>query len=277
MSTQKVHFTKEKETMLLTLWGRAVQSQWQEPILRDPWAEEAVRHIDYDFSKMDKLGGPFAPFVARWGCTIIATRAGTFDMLTRRFLADHGDATVLHLGCGMDSRVFRIDPPASVTWFDVDYPDVIDVRRQLFPERPAYHLVGAPLDDLRWLNEVARDQPALIVAEGVMPYLPEDNVKMLLNAFTSYFPAGEMVFDAMPSIFLRSASTVANTGATYRWALDNPQDVKRLEPKLELVKEFRMHELVGYARFALPVRAMYRVMEISPAMRRADRIVVYRF
>ena len=69
------------------------------------------------------------------GCTIIATRAATFDLLTNRYLADHPDATVLHVGCGMDSRVFRVNPPASVQWFDVDYPDVIDLRRQLFPER----------------------------------------------------------------------------------------------------------------------------------------------
>ena len=44
-------------------------------------------------------------------------------------LADHPDATVLHVGCGMDSRVFRVDPPATVQWFDVDYPDVIELRR----------------------------------------------------------------------------------------------------------------------------------------------------
>ena len=69
------------------------------------------------------------------GYTIIATRAATFDLLTNRYLADHPDATVLHVGCGMDSRVFRLDPPATVQWFDVDYPDVIDLRRQLFPER----------------------------------------------------------------------------------------------------------------------------------------------
>src|SRR6266700_737498 len=74
------------------------------------------------------------------GYTIIATRAATFDLLASRYLADHPDATVLHLGCGMDSRVYRLDPPATVDWFDVDYPDVIDLRRQLFPERSAYHL-----------------------------------------------------------------------------------------------------------------------------------------
>lgn len=54
MTTDKIHFTKEKETMLMTLSGRAIQSQWQKPILRDPWAEEALRHIDYDISKQYK-------------------------------------------------------------------------------------------------------------------------------------------------------------------------------------------------------------------------------
>src|SRR5215510_1977371 len=151
MTTDKIRFTKEKETMLMTLSSRAIQSRWQDPVLRDPWAEEAMRHIDYDISQ--HLKG-----ISSWsmwkdiGCIIVATRAATFDLLTTRYLADHPDATVLHLGCGMDSRVFRVNPPAIVPWFDVDYPDVIDLRRQLFPERDAaYHLIGAPLEDLRWL------------------------------------------------------------------------------------------------------------------------------
>ncbi len=62
------------------------------------------------------------------GPTIVASLAATFDLLMTRYLADHPDATVLHLGCGMDSRVFRVDPPVSVQWYDVDYPDVIDLR-----------------------------------------------------------------------------------------------------------------------------------------------------
>src|SRR5690349_7037185 len=51
MTTDKIHFTKEKETMLMTLNGRAIQSQWKNPILRDPRAEEAMKHIDYDMRK----------------------------------------------------------------------------------------------------------------------------------------------------------------------------------------------------------------------------------
>ena len=277
MTTDKIKFTKEKETMLITLSSRALQSQWKDPILRDPWAEEAMRHIDYDLSK--QLSG-----VASWsmwkdiGCTIVATRAATFDQLTNQYLADHPDATVLHVGCGMDSRVFRVDPPASVQWFDVDYPDVIDLRRQLFPERVAYHLIGAPLDDLRWLDEVPRDRPGLLIAEGVLHYLSETEVKALLNAVVAHFPGGQMIFDICNSMIVkRTGSNVGGTGATYKWGLDDPQDIQQLEPKLELIKEFRPSEQVAFSRFPLWWRAIYRAQEVVPTLRRMERTIVYRY
>jgi len=277
MTNDKIQFAKEKETMLMMLNGRAIQSQWKNPILRDPWAEEAMRHIDYDMSKT--LKG-----VSSWGMwkeigyTIIATRAATCDLLASRYLADHPDATVLHVGCGMDSRVFRVDPPESVQWFDVDYPDVIDLRRRLFPERVAYHLIGAPLDDLRWLDEVPRDRPGLLMAEGVLHYLRQTEVKGLLNAVVAHFPGGQIIFDICNQMIVKSAgSNVGGTGATYKWGLDDPQDIKQLEPKLELIKEFRPSELVAFSRFPLWWRALYRAQEVIPALRRMERMVVYRY
>ncbi|GLV60307.1 hypothetical protein KDH_71270 [Dictyobacter sp. S3.2.2.5] len=277
MTTEKITFAKEKETMLLTLYPRALQSQWQKPILRDPWAEEAIQHIDYDFNKLYKKR--LYRMMLDIGCTIVATRASTFDLLTSRYLADHPDATVLHLGCGMDSRAFRVDPPASIDWYDVDYPDVIDLRRQLYPQRPAVRLISSPLDNLGWLDEVPGDRPVLMVAEGVLPYLTADMVQALLHAITRHFPEGQMVFDAMPSLFVKakSGSNVGDTGATFRWALDDPQDIKQLEPRLELVKEFRTRELNGFSRFPLWIRALHRAMELNSSLRRMDRILVYRF
>lgn len=277
MITDKIQFTQEKETMLMTLSGRATQSQWKDPILRDPWAEEAMRHIDYDMSK--QLKG-----MASWkmwkdiGPAVIATRAATFDDLTTRYLAEHPDAVVLQVGCGMDSRVFRVDPPASVEWIDVDYPDVIDLRSQLFPERAGYHQIGAPLDDLHWLDEVPLDRPGLLIAEGVLHYLSEAEVKGLLNAVVAHFPNGQLIFDICNTMIVkRAGSNVGGTGATYRWGLDDPQDIRQLEPKLELIKEYKSSELVAFSRFPLWWRAQYRLMEASPMLRRMERMVVYRY
>ncbi len=278
MTDDKIRFTKEKETMLMTLSGRAMQSQWKHPILRDPWAEEAMRHIDYDMAEHYKGVGSWS----MWkdiGCTIIATRAATFDMLTKQYLADHPDATVLHVGCGMDSRVFRVDPPPTVQWFDVDYPDVIELRRRLFPERDSsYHLVGARLDDLRWLDQVPHDRPGLLVAEGVLHYLSEAEVKALLNAVVAHFPGGQMIFDICNTFIVkRAGSNVGGTGATYKWGLDDPQDIQKLEPKLELIREYKPSELVAFSRFPLWWRALYGVQELNPTLRRMERTLVYRY
>ena len=276
MTPDKIQFTKEKETMLMTLSGRAIQSQWENPILHDPWAEEAMRHIDYDIGKQyGRLGWMMWGEI---GCTIIATRAATFDLLTNRFLVDHPDAIVLQVGCGMDSRAFRVDPPTGVEWFDVDYPDVIDLRRQLFPERGAYHLIGAPLEDLRWLDGVPRDRPGLLIAEGVLHYLSETDVKALLNAVVAHFPGGQMIFDICNTMIVkRAGSNVGGTGATYKWGLDDPQDIKQLEPKLELIKEYRPSEMVAFSRFPLWWRTLYRVQELNPTLRRMERTLVYRY
>jgi len=278
VTTAKIQFAKEKETMLMTLSGRAIQSQWKNPILRDPWAEEAMRHIDYDLSK--QLTG-----VASWriwkdiGPTIIATRAATFDWLTTRFLADHPEATVLHVGCGMDSRVFRSDPPAGVQWFDVDYPDVIALRRQLFPERnAAYHMIGAQLDDLRWMDDVPRNRPGLLLAEGVLHYLSETEVKALLQAVVAHFPSGQMIFDICNSFIVkRAGSNVGGTGATYKWGLDDPQEIKQLAPQLELVKEYKPSEVVAFARFPVWWQLLTRIQQVSTTLRRMERVIVYRY
>src|SRR4029453_11127268 len=131
--TEKVHLTKEKETLLGRLYARALERRSQNPILRDEMAKNSIQGIDYDFEhlKVDTLS--------------IAIRAKQFDIWTTEFLADHPGATVLHLGCGLDSRVWRIDPPASVRWFDVDYPEVIELRRRLYPERAGYTTIGSSL------------------------------------------------------------------------------------------------------------------------------------
>lgn len=131
--SRKVSFKKEKETLLITLYARALQSRSRHPILHDPWAAEAIQRIDYDFAKF-KAG--------RRSSLLIAIRASQPDAWTRDFLAAHPDATELHLGCALDARYFRTAPPATVRWFEVDYPDVIDLRRDLYSETEAYRMIG---------------------------------------------------------------------------------------------------------------------------------------
>jgi hypothetical protein len=87
-----------------------------------------------------------------------------------------------------------------------------------------------------------------------------------------------MIFDICNSFIVKQAgSNVGGTGATYKWGLDDPQDIKRLESKLELIKEFRPSEQVAFSRFPLWWRALYRVQELNPTLRRMERVITYRY
>jgi hypothetical protein len=54
----------------------------------------------------------------------------------------HPQATVLHLGCGLDSRVFRVDPPPSVRWYDVDQAESDRSASAGLPRAPRLHPAG---------------------------------------------------------------------------------------------------------------------------------------
>jgi O-methyltransferase involved in polyketide biosynthesis len=174
-------------------------------------------------------------------------RAKHLDGWAREFLEAHREATVLHLGCGLDSRVFRIDPPSTVRWYDVDLPDVIDLRRQLYPERHDYSMIASSVTDLKWLDGIVGDRPALVVAEGLVEYLIEKEALALFNRITGQFPSGQIIFDAYSRLTvgvlnlvvkltsLRSKPTAAGSSVFLPWGIDDPHELEGEVKRLKLV------------------------------------------
>jgi len=78
---------------------------------------------------------------------------------------------VLHLGCGLDGRLFRLDAGPQVEWYDVDHSDVIALVKQRYPAREHSRTVAASVTDPAWLSAIAADRPALLIAEGLTYYL----------------------------------------------------------------------------------------------------------
>lgn len=270
MTIDKIKLTKEKETMLLALYSRALESRSEDPFLRDPWAEAAVERIDYDFEKTKPN---------KIEALQVVLRARQLDLWTSEYLAEHPDATVLHLGCGLDSRIYRVDPPPTVRWFDLDYAEIINLRRELYPERPNYHMIPAAVNEPGWLDGVPREHPGWIVAEGLTYYLTESEMKRLLNRLTAHFPSGQIAFDAVSHLGFRLAKrsvALQTTGAVFGWWLDNPDDLKKLDPKLELVTELRPRDAAGYERLPLGLRLTLRVMGLFRPLRTINRLLRYK-
>lgn len=274
MTREKVTFTRERETLLATLYGRALDSRQDDPVLGDRMAEETVSRIDYDFSRIG---------VGPQEAVSVAIRARWLDTWTRAFLADQPEATVLHLGCGLDTRVYRIDPPAGVRWFDVDYPDVIALRRRLYPERPGYQMIGSSVTDLDWLADVPRDRPGMIVAEGLLIYLDDTGVRRLVQAVTSHLPSGQLAFDTVSRLgaklqFLNPP--VRRSGAKVGWGLDDPDELRQWVPALQVVTDLTMREMVtdaDLARFSPHRQRQLRFASRFATFRKMGRLLRYRF
>ncbi|WP_405061408.1 class I SAM-dependent methyltransferase [Kribbella sp. NBC_01505] len=269
---EQVHFTQEKETMLGTLYGRALDARRADPILGDTAADEAVRRIDYDFSRLG---------LGQDGATSVAIRALTIDNLAKAWLVDHPDACVLHLGCGMDTRVSRLDPPPTVAWYDVDYPEVIALRERLYPARPSYTMIGSSVTDFDWLDQVPADRPTLVVAEGLTMYLMPEAGGELVRRLAERFPSGRLVCDIFSNFGVKAQAinlVVRRTNAKLHWGIDDPRELERYG--LRLVSSLDAMQWASpdvIARLPLGARLAFRFVGVIPPVRRMSRICEWDF
>src|SRR5260370_37457082 len=151
-------------TNLVTVYLRAYESRSRHPILGDHAAAEAVDRIDYDFKRIHRNSLPAS------NQYLVALRAKQLDDWCADFLGRHPDAVVLHLGCGLDGRAFRLEPPGSVLWFDLDQPGVIDLRRRLYDENEQYRMIGSSVTGPPELDQIPTGRPTPVVARGLLMY-----------------------------------------------------------------------------------------------------------
>jgi O-methyltransferase involved in polyketide biosynthesis len=178
--TDKIHvdLSGAPQTMLATLHAKALDADRPDSVLHDTWAREIVGRLDYDWSRTS-MTPRNAPSVSM--------RSAHFDRWTRQFLAVHPRATVVHLGCGLDSRYLRLDPGPDVEWYDVDYPDVAELRRKLLPSREHNHVVAASVTETGYLKDVPDDRPTLALGEGLTMYLTcNDGIALLRSISWSF-------------------------------------------------------------------------------------------
>ncbi len=265
----KVHLTQVQETLLITLRAKALDSRSANPILNDAKAGELLSRIDYDFGKVKSFGND----------NFIVVRARQYDEWLREFVNSNPSAVVLNLGCGLDTRITRIHPAATIQWFDIDYPDVIKLRENFYSNGAGYKMIGASLTDPNWLTEIPKDQPTIIIAEGVLPYLTAAEVKSLLNRLTDHFLHGEMAFDVMNTYGVRSAQSVVSqtTAAMHRWAVENIEQVDQLDAKLRRVAIVPLFSSPYVRRLAWGYRLLYGSLALVPQYRNSIRLLRYRF
>ena len=200
-------------TLYIPLYGKAYVSS-RNLILQDKTAERIWEKEGFPLKGKAK---------SKWLAYNMGMRSAVFDRWTREKMAQHPDAVVLHLGCGMDSRIHRIGGNSQM-WFDVDFPEVITERRKYFEETTSYRMLSSDIRKALWLDAVPGDT-AIVVMEGVSMYLTSEELRGLLARLSARFSRLHILMDSY-TVFAAKATKYKNpineVGVTEVYGFDDP-------------------------------------------------------
>ncbi|HZC91325.1 MAG TPA: class I SAM-dependent methyltransferase [Mycobacterium sp.] len=265
--------TPVERTVFVTQYARALDSRWPRPILGDTFADEIVGKIDYDF---EALGVPSSAVCQT------ALRAKMLDERARRFIAGHPDAVVVDLGAGLDTGMLRVKPPATVDWYSVDLPNVTALRDGLVPAAERAHSVAASLTDDDWAASIPSDRPTMLIADGLLAFLPEPVVINLFRRIPEHFRSGELAMNDYGRVGRLSllAMKVTFSAVGNQWAYRGFKDARLPEnwsPRLTLVEETSLAHAPEVDLFPPALRVSTRLWGRTKAGARQARILRYRF
>lgn len=250
------------ETMLSTLFSRAIESESKNPIINDPKSVEIARQLGYDHATMKSK---LPKRLTNKAIAMLALRTKRFDEIVLDFLARHPEGIVVNIGCGLDTRFNRIDD-GKVEWYDLDFPEVIEVKKHFFQENDRYHFIGSSVLDFRWIDTLSekKNQPFLFIAGGVFPYLHEEEVKSLILKLQDTFPGCELVCEVV-ALFLvnmmkrrfwrRKMQRKARFGedTAFNFGIKNSNDLESWNIGIQLLEDWfylaQPEKKLGWMRF----------------------------
>ena len=177
------------DTALWVAHYRALETKEKNPLFRDTLAEVLVGERGKKIAENMKSSSKYT----QWAVII---RTYIIDNFIQNLVREGVD-TIINLGAGLDTRPYRMDLPSHLKWIEVDYPHMIEHKEKLLAhEKPRVQLQRIKMDLANneerkklLLKLGSETQKAMILTEGVIPYLSEEHVADLadeLNAIPSF-------------------------------------------------------------------------------------------
>lgn len=260
------------DTLFIPLLMRKRETERPNPFFVDPLASALVARIDYDF---ERYRG------ARQSSVGVGLRARYFDEQAAAFIREHTHPVVVQIGCGLDTRWSRIgeDLAAKACFYELDLPEVINLRCKVLPETPRDRHVSVSMFETFWMDELRLAHPRssfLFIAEGVFMYFEKEAVRGVLENLAERFPGSMVLFDMVSSWMCRNAhrhDTVRLASATFRLGCDRDRDLEEWSEKLSFVSSRVMADFPEWRRAGL---FFWLAMKGVPWFRKASRMLLYR-
>ena len=167
-------------------------------------------------------------------------RAAVHDRWAKEQMEENPNAVVLHIGCGMDSRVLRIGDNLH-KWYDIDFSEVINERKLYYAESENYKMLVGDARKPAWLSEIPESKVAVIIFEGVSMYLTHDEIKKLFSSLNNHFEKVVLLMDCyttMAAKISKYKNPINEVGVTKVYGTDNPAIFD--SEKIKFVKEHNM-------------------------------------
>ena len=210
---EKEHMDSVNKTLYIPLYGKAYVSQ-KGILLNDKKAEQIWAAEGFALKGKAK---------SKWLAYYMGMRSAVFDEWLRQQMSERQAAAVIHIGCGLDSRILRLAPMEN-PWYDIDFPAVIAERSRYFRESDTYHMIGVDVRENGWLDRI-QGRTAIVLMEGVSMYLFTEDLRKLLQRISAKFESVMLLMDVY-SEFAARASRVKNpindVGVTQVYGLDDP-------------------------------------------------------
>ncbi|MEW2516435.1 class I SAM-dependent methyltransferase [Streptomyces sp. NPDC046870] len=213
---------------------RALETEREDALFRDPLARAfaaagglwpSSRPLpDDEAARRRRLAVSFS----------IVIRTKFLDDLLRQASAS-GIRQVVLLGAGMDSRAFRMDWPEGTRLFEIDTAAPLDFKASVLRQERAV----ARCERVTVAVDLREDWPAALaaaghdpaaptvwIAEGLLIYLPEDAVELLLARISARSAAGSRMGLTLgsPGVIERFGADAEPGSAASLWVSEMPDD-----------------------------------------------------
>mgnify|MGYP000917719518 FL=1 len=210
MEKIKIEKNTVQETLIVPLYGRKMCSEKFPTLYSDIYAKRLCERLDYDFTELEKKNNSF---LYEFGALEAAMRQLDIIWEIKEYLKKYPKASIVNLGCGLDETGKACDNGLCHI-INVDFPDVIEVRKKLISKGDREKNIACDLKDYLWMDEIDATDGVIFFAAGVFHYFKMDEVKALVLELAKRYKGAYLVFDSVGKLGLKlmMSKTLKNMG-----------------------------------------------------------------
>jgi O-methyltransferase involved in polyketide biosynthesis len=265
-SSNKIELGSVQKTLLLPLWGRAIETKKRQPLLVDEMAVSIIDKLNFDF-------GAISNNVSKLSQASWIARSLYFDEKIKDFMTIYPEATIVNVGCGLDTTFDRVDN-GTIQWIDLDLSDTIVLRKKFISETERRKFISSSVLDTDWYKHILNPSKVMLLIAGVLYYFEETEVKQLFSDFHTFIPGAELVFDysSTRGIKIANKKVIKNGGmdkeASLKWGIDSIFEIEKWNRSIKvkctmpMFQEHKMHFQLS-KRIGMNISDMLKIMSLA--------------